>query len=231
MCTLNFLPAASWPFFSFSTMSGSPAAARNVGSQSWCWTISLETTPGRDPAGPAHHHRHAERAFPVRVLLAAERRHRPVGPCVHVRARCRCRTSRSCRPRSRACRAGRAADRRSCRGRPSCRGTGTANGRPCPRAPRLVCVRRCMWVVFTQQKNGLRLLCCRWMKPDAASTNSSSHVSIRFLVSGPVSLILCLPTRPQRGCSFASSLFVARHSRTPRGPKRSWNCSKPCLLG
>ena len=26
-------------------MSGSPAIARNVGSQSWCWTISLETTP------------------------------------------------------------------------------------------------------------------------------------------------------------------------------------------
>ena len=36
---------ALWPFFSFSTMSGSPAAARNVGSQSWCWTISLDTTP------------------------------------------------------------------------------------------------------------------------------------------------------------------------------------------
>ena len=26
-------------------MSGSPAAARNVGNQSWCWTISLDTTP------------------------------------------------------------------------------------------------------------------------------------------------------------------------------------------
>ena len=45
MCTLNVLPAASWPSFSFSTTSGSPAAARNVGSQSWCWTISFETTP------------------------------------------------------------------------------------------------------------------------------------------------------------------------------------------
>ena len=45
MCTLNVLPAASWPCLSFSTMSGSPAAARNVGSQSWCCTISLETTP------------------------------------------------------------------------------------------------------------------------------------------------------------------------------------------
>jgi hypothetical protein len=30
---------------SFSTMSGSPAADRNVGSQSWCCTISFDTTP------------------------------------------------------------------------------------------------------------------------------------------------------------------------------------------
>ena len=45
MCTLNVLSPAVWPAFSFSTMSGSPAAARNVGSQSWCWTISFETTP------------------------------------------------------------------------------------------------------------------------------------------------------------------------------------------
>ena len=88
-----------------------------------------------------------------------------------------------------------------------------------------------MWVVFTQQKNGFRRLCWRWMKSLAASTNSSSHVSIRFRVSGPVSLIRCLPTRPQRGCSFGSSLFVARQRSTPRGPNRSWNCSKPCLLG
>ncbi len=46
MCTLNVLSPASWPCLSFSTMSGSPAAARNVGSQSWCWMISLETVPG-----------------------------------------------------------------------------------------------------------------------------------------------------------------------------------------
>jgi hypothetical protein len=30
-----------WPALSLSTMSGSPAAARKVGSQSWCWRISL----------------------------------------------------------------------------------------------------------------------------------------------------------------------------------------------
>ena len=39
-----------------------------------------------DLARPAHHHRNAERAFPVGVLLAAERRHGAVRPGVHVRA-------------------------------------------------------------------------------------------------------------------------------------------------
>jgi hypothetical protein len=34
------------------------------------------------------------------------------------------------------------------------------------------------------------------MKSDAAATNSSSQVSMRFLVSGPVSSIFCLPTLP-----------------------------------
>ena len=85
MWTLNVLSPIVWPAFSFSTTSGSPAAARNVGSQSWCWTISLETTPRRDLAGPADHLGHAERALPVRVLLAAERRHAAVRPRVHVR--------------------------------------------------------------------------------------------------------------------------------------------------
>ncbi len=45
MCTLKFLSPAWWPALHFSTMSGSPAAARNVGIQSWCWMISLDTEP------------------------------------------------------------------------------------------------------------------------------------------------------------------------------------------
>ena len=45
MCTRKDLSPAVWPCFSFSTISGSPAAARKVGSQSWCWMISLEITP------------------------------------------------------------------------------------------------------------------------------------------------------------------------------------------
>ena len=61
------------------------------------------------------------------------------------------------------------------------------------------------------------------MKSHAASTNSSSQVSIRFRVSGPVSWIRCLPTSTQRGCSFGSSFVVALQRSTPRGPKRSRN--------
>ena len=57
------------------------------------------------------------------------------------------------------------------------------------------------------------------MKSVAAATNSSSQVSIRFLVSGPVSSIFCLPTLPQRGCTVVSSLSVAQEWMTPRGPK------------
>ena len=64
---------------------GSPAAARNVGSQSWCWMISLDTAPGGDLARPADQLRDAERALPVGVLLTAERGHRAVRPGVHVR--------------------------------------------------------------------------------------------------------------------------------------------------
>ena len=41
---------------------------------------------GRDVARPANHCGHTEGALPVRVLLATERRHRPIRPCVHVRA-------------------------------------------------------------------------------------------------------------------------------------------------
>ena len=41
---------------------------------------------GFDVPGPPDHRRHAVGAFPVRVLLAAERRHRAVRPAVHVRA-------------------------------------------------------------------------------------------------------------------------------------------------
>ena len=76
-----------------------------------------------------------------------------------------------------------------------------------------------MCVVLSHTKNGLPALFCRLMKSFAAATNSSSQVSMRFLVSGPVSLIFCLPTLPQRGITVVSSLSVAQEWMTPRGPK------------
>ena len=51
--------------------------------------------------------------------------------------------------------------------------------------------------------------------------NSSSTVSIRFFVSGPVSSILCLPTGPKCAVSFGSSFSLAQVWSTPRGPNRS----------
>ena len=46
----------------------------------------METVARLDVAGPADHRRHAEGAFPVGVLLAAERRRRRVRPGELVRA-------------------------------------------------------------------------------------------------------------------------------------------------
>ena len=75
-----------------------------------------------------------------------------------------------------------------------------------------------MRVALNQQKNGLPAFACRSMKSIAAAEVSSSIVSIRFLVSGPVSSIVCLPTRPKRGSTVGSSVSVALHLSTPRGP-------------
>ena len=76
----------------------------------------------------------------------------------------------------------------------------------------------CMRVELNQQKNGFSALCCRSMKSSEAARNSSSTVSMRFFVSGPVSSIVCLPTRPKRGSSVGSSVSLALHRSTPRGP-------------
>ncbi len=46
----------------------------------------VRDSPGFDLAGPAHHARYAERAFPIGVLFAPERRPRSIRPGVHVRS-------------------------------------------------------------------------------------------------------------------------------------------------
>ena len=67
-------------------MSGAPAAAAKVGSQSSCATMPLSDRARREMAGPAHETGNAIGAFPVRVLLTAELRGAGIGPGVVVRA-------------------------------------------------------------------------------------------------------------------------------------------------
>ena len=68
------------------------------------------------------------------------------------------------------------------------------------------CVKTCMRVEFHQRKNGLSSASAFSMKPRLASRNSSSTVSMRFFVSGPVFSIFCVPSG------------LAQLCRTPRGP-------------
>ena len=51
----------------------------------------------------------------------------------------------------------------------------------------------CMRVLFHHRKNGFASLTALSMNPRAAVVTSSSTVSMRFLVSGPVSSIACPP--------------------------------------
>ncbi len=63
-----------------------------------------------------------------------------------------------------------------------------------------------MCVVLNQQNHGTPALFCFLIQSLAAAANSSSMVSIRFFVSGPVSSIFCEPSGLAQQCS------------TPRGP-------------
>ena len=66
-------------------MSGSPAAASNVGSMSWC-DNAVQHRACLDLARPTEETRNAPRAFPVGVLLAAEWRIGAIRPGVVLRA-------------------------------------------------------------------------------------------------------------------------------------------------
>ena len=64
----------------------------------------------------------------------------------------------------------------------------------------------CIRVEFHQQKNGLSSLTAFSMNLRLASRNSSSTVSMRSMVSGPVFSIFCVPSA------------LAQLWSTPRGP-------------
>src|SRR5215831_13491061 len=72
------------------------------------------------------------------------------------------------------------------------------------------CVKMCIRVELNQQKNGLPSFCDFSMNFRAPSRNSSSTVSIRFVVNGPVFSIFCLPTFPNCGSTVESSVVVAQ---------------------
>src|SRR5215510_502047 len=98
-------------------------------------------------------------------------------------------------------------------------------------------VQTCMRVVLCQTKNGLPSRLALSMKSLEAFTKTSSNVVMSYFAlrngkscmfgtfdmsgnggSGPSSIILCLPTLPQRGISVGSSVSVAKLWIKLRGP-------------
>ena len=68
------------------------------------------------------------------------------------------------------------------------------------------CVRKCIAVELYQRKNGWSALACFSIQAMARSVISSSIVSIRLMVRGPVSVTFWPPLPSEMQC------------RTPRGP-------------
>ena len=93
-----------------------------------------------DLSRPADHLRNPERALPVGVLLAAERRGARVGPAVAVRPVVGASRRRWCPRRCRVRRGSRALCRRCGRGRSSNRGSPDCHSPACPRLSGLVWV-------------------------------------------------------------------------------------------
>ena len=121
---------------------------------------------------------------------------------------------------SSACRAhpaGPAVPPRACRGRSSCRDTATASAGLPDTLRQDASSGACRWC--SSRQNGTPADCWRRMKSLAAATVSSSIVSIRFLVGGPVSSMRCLPTRPKRPSSVGSSSSVAAGGSPPARPE------------
>ena len=72
--------------------------------------------------------------------------------------------------------------------------------------------------VVPQQERLVGLVCTIDESHERPSRSDSIAV-IRSRVSGPVSVMVCLPTRPKRSSSVGSSISEALQSRTPRGRK------------
>ena len=88
-----------------------------------------------------------------------------------------------------------------------------------PRLSGFTCVHACMCDVLNHTKNGSPASWAAWMNFLAAARNSSSHVSIRFLVRGPVFSIFWPPLPSAQQCN------------TPRGPYFFLNSGKSFAFG
>ena len=152
------VPARSVPALSRSATSVSPAAASRVTNQSLWLTMPLSTVAGRDVPGPADHRRHPVGALPVGVLLVAERRHAGVRPAVHVRPVVGGVHDDRVVGEAVARRGSRAPRRPARRGRHIVSWYSDCQRPALPRLPSLTWVRKCMWVVLSQTKNGVSLV-------------------------------------------------------------------------
>src|ERR1044071_4416244 len=73
-----------------------------------------------------------------------------------------------------------------------------------------------MRLVLSQTKKGLPSFCELCMKASAFGiTSAASKSFIRSWPSGPVSLMVCLPTRPNFGSTVGSSLSFANDKDDP----------------
>ena len=187
-------------------MSGFPAAAANVGSQSSCETMSVQGRCRRGNARASGRSKARDRRLPSSSFSR-----RGTAWCRHP-ARC-CSADRCPWNTGRWCSSGeaevidelRAVRRRACRARP-CRRC-IHPGRRCRDAPPSRACGSASGCRSTRQKNGCAGLgLAVLMKSLAAAMASSSTVSMRFLVSGPVFSIFCPP------------LPSAQVWSTPRGP-------------
>ena len=182
----------------------------------------------RDLARPADHLRNAERALPVRVLLAPERRHSRVRPGVHVRPVVGAVDDDRVLGDAELVEHVEQLRRRSCRGRSSCRGTATASGPAWPRLSGFGCVRKCMCVVLTQHEERRSAVVLALDEVHRAASSELVVDGLHALLGqrpGVLDLLLA-DAAPARSARSRRPHRSPSSACTPRGPKRSRNLRK-----
>src|SRR5262245_60613605 len=168
-----------------------------------------------NPPRPAHHEGHAESTLPAKSLLAAERGGPAIRPAELLRAVVRCEDDNGVFSDTQLVELVQEftddpIELRHPIGVKAVLGLvlpAVRQTRPHVHARRVV-----------PQENGLLAARARPMKSNERWRRSASTVSIRLRVKGPLSLMVCFPTRPKRGSTVGSSFSVVFASSTPRGP-------------